>query len=57
MLLPQASEDIYERAREPKRLVILEGGGHGLQEVADDVHGLLTEFLTDAVGEPPEPDE
>ena len=56
VLLPQASRDIYERAREPKRLVILEGGGHGLREVADDVHALLTEFLTDAVGEPPEPD-
>ena len=51
MLLPQASEDIYERALEPKRLVILEGGGHSLREVAADVHTLLTDFISDAAGD------
>jgi hypothetical protein len=45
-----ASQDIFERAEQPKRLEILEGGGHGLLEVADDVHDLLHEFITLAVG-------
>ena len=54
VLLPQASEDIYERALDPKRLVILEGGGHSLREVAEDVHALLSEFITDTAGDPPE---
>ncbi len=56
VLLPQASEDIYERALQPKRLVILEGGGHSLREVAADVHTLLSEFISDAAGDPPEPE-
>ena len=51
VLLPQASEDIYERAIEPKRLVLLEGGGHSLKEVADDVHALLTEFIVEIAGD------
>lgn len=45
-----ASQDIFERAEQPKRLEILEGGGHGLLEVAEDVHDLLHEFITLAVG-------
>ena len=56
VLLPQASEDIYERAQQPKRLVILEGGGHSLREVAADVHTLLTDFITDAAGDVEEPE-
>ncbi|MEX2229525.1 MAG: alpha/beta fold hydrolase [Dehalococcoidia bacterium] len=41
-----ASQDIYDRAVEPKRLVLLDGAGHGLAEVADEVHDLLREFIT-----------
>lgn len=41
-----ASQDIYDRAQEPKQLVLLEGAGHGLMEVADEVHDLLKEFIT-----------
>ena len=51
VLLPQASEDIYERALEPKRLVLLEGGGHSLKDVADDVHTLLMEFIVEIAGD------
>ena len=47
VLDPQASRDIYERAREPKHLVILEGAGHGLQERQDDVFGLLRAFVVE----------
>jgi alpha/beta superfamily hydrolase len=46
-----ASQDIYERAVEPKRLVLLEGAGHGLQEVAEEVHDLLREFIDAHAGE------
>ncbi len=56
VLLPEASEDIFGRAQEPKRLEILEGGGHGLREVADEVHALLTDFITEAVGDADETD-
>ncbi|PKB56642.1 MAG: hypothetical protein BZY69_00715 [SAR202 cluster bacterium Casp-Chloro-G1] len=45
-----ASKDIFERAEEPKRLEILEGAGHGLLEVADEVHDLLHGFITMSVG-------
>ena len=56
VLLPRASEDIFERAVEPKRLVILEGAGHGLSEAADEVHSLLRDFITDAVGAAGDPE-
>lgn len=45
-----ASQDIFERALEPKRLEILEGAGHGLLEVVDEVHDLLHDFITMSVG-------
>lgn len=48
-----ASEDIFERALEPKRLEILEGAGHGLIEVESRVHDLLMDFITLAVGASP----
>ena len=43
----QASRDIFERAQEPKRLVILDGSGHGLMEHRDEVFGLLREFIVE----------
>ena len=46
-----ASDDIYQRAEDPKQLVILEGAGHGLLEAAEDVHAILREFITHAVGD------
>lgn len=46
----QASKDIYERAREPKRLVLYEGAGHGLGVCADEVFGLLETWLVEATG-------
>ena len=57
VLLPEASEDIYGRAQEPKRLEILEGGGHALTEVADEVRTLLGDFIAAAVGDPVPPAE
>lgn len=46
----QASKDIFERAREPKRLVILEGDGHGLTQHADEVRSLVTQFVLEHAG-------
>lgn len=41
-----ASDDVFERANDPKELVILEGTGHSLAERADDVFGLVDAFVT-----------
>jgi alpha/beta superfamily hydrolase len=46
-----ASDDIFARAREPKRLAILEGAGHALDERAGEVHELLTAFVTEHAGD------
>lgn len=40
------SVDIFQRAQEPKRLVLLEGAGHALKEAADEVHDLLRDFIS-----------
>jgi len=50
VLLPQASEDIFGRAQEPKRLILLPGTGHALRESADDVYRILEQAITDVVG-------
>ena len=41
------SERIYEWAQEPKELVLMPGGGHGLRECKEEVHRLLRDWLTD----------
>jgi pimeloyl-ACP methyl ester carboxylesterase len=51
-----ASEDVYERALEPKQIVILEGAGHGLAESASEVFDLLNTFVTEHAGPAGSPD-
>ncbi len=46
-----ASDDIFARAREPKRLAILEGASHSLAERAAEVHELLMAFVSEHAGE------
>lgn len=46
----QASRDIYERALEPKQLVLYEGAGHALTQCADEVFELLRDWLLDVAG-------
>jgi len=53
VLDPAASEDIFARAREPKRLVLYEGAGHSLRESAVELEELLVEWLTQTVGNAP----
>lgn len=45
-----ASDDIYSRAVEPRRLEILDGTGHVLTESADRVYDLLRDFITEHAG-------
>jgi fermentation-respiration switch protein FrsA (DUF1100 family) len=47
-----ASSDIYDRALEPKRLVLYEGADHGLASCADELFDLLRGWLVEvaAVG-------
>lgn len=45
-----ASKDIHKRAREPKRLVLYEGAGHGLRECASELDELLGRWLGEIVG-------
>lgn len=50
-VLPHAaSEDISERARDPKRLVLLEGAGHSLRERPTELFDELEPYLLQAVG-------
>ena len=46
-----ASDDIFARAREPKRLAILSGADHGLDSHADEVRDLLSEFVSAHAGD------
>ena len=48
-----ASEDIYERALEPKKLVLIPDGGHGLAEDPATVMTEMHEFTKALVGPPP----
>ncbi len=48
VLLPLSSDDIYQRAQEPKRMVILEATGHRLAGVEDEVYALLHDFIAAA---------
>ena len=46
-----ASRDIYDRALEPKRLVLYEGADHMLAQCADELFELLRGWLVEVVGE------
>ena len=46
-----ASRDIYDRAQEPKRLVLYEGADHMLAQCADELFELLRGWLVEVVGE------
>lgn len=45
VLPPSASEYVHHHAGEPKRLVLLAGAGHGLDEAAEEVHRLVREWI------------
>jgi alpha/beta superfamily hydrolase len=45
-----ASNDIYDRALEPKRMVLYEGADHSLASCADELFELLRDWLAQVVG-------
>ena len=47
-----ASRDIYDRARDPKRLVLYEGADHTLAQCADELFELLRGWLVEVTGQP-----
>jgi len=56
VLSHEASEDIYRRALEPKRMVLLAGTGHSLIQSKDTVYDLLLEWIPARLaGEPMTP--
>ncbi len=55
-VLPHAaSEDIFQRALDPKRLVLLAGAGHALRERSQELFDELEPFLLQTAGAPPSP--
>src|SRR5437763_9621695 len=45
ILTPSNSRFTHDLAHEPKRLVVYQGAGHGLDEAADDLHALVSGWL------------
>ena len=50
VLDPAASQDIYDRALEPKRLVLFEGAGHSLMPCREELFELVRRWLVEVVG-------
>ena len=41
------SQQVYQKAHEPKQTVLWEGAGHGLNEVSEEVYELVYGWLVD----------
>jgi pimeloyl-ACP methyl ester carboxylesterase len=52
ILSHEASEDIYRRALEPKRIVLYADAGHSLIQARDELDALLAEWLPDHLPPP-----
>lgn len=50
VLPPACSKAVFVRARNPRRLELLEGAGHTLVEVTEDVHALVGGWLREQLG-------
>jgi dipeptidyl aminopeptidase/acylaminoacyl peptidase len=48
---PHCSEFIYEWAKEPKDMILLKGGGHGLTEVIEEVEEALENWLNEFISQ------
>ena len=55
ILSHEASEDIYRRALEPKRIVLFAEAGHSLVQAKDQIDELLADWLPARLGGVPEP--
>jgi pimeloyl-ACP methyl ester carboxylesterase len=45
VLPPEVARTVYAMATEPKRLVLIEGAGHGLEEASEEVEQLVRAWL------------
>jgi len=45
VLTPRCSSAAYDMAHEPKQIKLYEGAGHGLDEVAEEVHGEVLSWI------------
>lgn len=51
-VIPAASSEyIYQLAGEPKRLILYDGAGHNLDEVAEDVHRVVRNWIVEQLRE------
>jgi pimeloyl-ACP methyl ester carboxylesterase len=50
VLPPQSSEFVFQMAHEPRRLVLYDDAGHGLDEAASEVEALLRAWLRERLG-------
>ena len=50
VLPPQSSEFVFQMAHEPRRLVLYDGAGHGLDEAAGEVEAVLRAWLRERLG-------
>lgn len=50
VLPPSSSEYIYRLASEPKRLILYDGAGHNLDEVAEEVRRVVRDWIVDQLG-------
>ena len=56
VLSHEASEDIYRRAKEPKRMVLYAEAGHSLVQAKDEITELLLDWIPATIqGRPPSP--
>ena len=43
------SEQVYQKAHEPKQIVLCKGAGHGLDEVSEEVYELVYDWLVNSL--------
>ena len=52
VLSPACSEYVYELALEPKHLILYPNAGHGLDEVAEEVHQVVRDWVIQQLNSP-----
>jgi pimeloyl-ACP methyl ester carboxylesterase len=49
VLPAHCSEEVYQKAHDPKQIVLCEGAGHGLDEVSEEVYELVYDWLVNSL--------
>lgn len=52
VLSPRCSQQVYQLALEPKRLILYPDAGHGLDEVADEVYLMVRDWIVQQLNRP-----